>query len=199
MGELVDRLKRIITLTNQLIKTASQQLTEDPAADANGGLSHSLYLDLRFLAIAKYVHSGDADAFRKLMRRAIDTRAALWERARKGEPISRSLLSLTDFSLMSESLMVGDEKVVNRVTELMGKDRELEERETHPHTRRMAECFKVFIQQLSSSYQQTVDNLRTETLKKANRAFEGYVRAFSAIADRNEAELSGALGDIVEV
>jgi len=180
MSKLIERLPILHQERNEFLSMLCLN-AQDKEKDKNGSASASFSNSLRFIGVSEYVLNTDVNSFKSNLIEAARIRYQLFLRFNKGEPISKSYLSMLSYKALFNALAAGEFDLARELATLMGGREEIEKEFDHPFDYNLGYALKSFVLNDRSQMEKWSSEFSKICDKKENSDFRGYALIFEAI------------------
>ncbi len=154
---------------------------------------------LRSAGVFEYIVNKDRTKFQAMVGESLRIELAFFERAKQGEPIDSSCLSLRAYREVLDALAIGDTVLASAFARYLGtydlpKKKKLE----LPFDRCFGYAVRAFVLRDESEIPSRLDTFSKECEKKRTSSFRGYALVLSAILSGSASDLSDGFVELLK-
>ena len=180
MSNIINRLEHLLEIEKEdlpFLRSNAEKIQNDPKGSSLAIIANSL----RFIGVSEYVLNTDVNSFKSNLIEAARIRYQLFLRFNKGEPISKSYLSMLSYKSLFNALAAGEFDLARELATLMGGREEIEKEFDHPFDYNLGYALKSFVLNDRSQMEKWSSEFSKICDKKENSDFRGYALIFEAI------------------
>ncbi len=170
----------------------------DPARNAEGGMTSMLIGDLRDIAVTAYTLRKDKAEFLTKLSESAAKKLILFERHEKGEPIDNSYVAMLSYEHLFDALAAGNFDLARRLATHMGGRDAIEKEHDHPFDYALGYTLKSFVLNDRPAMEKWTAVFESECMKSENKDFQGYPMVFKGVLDKDASKVKEGFDLIIK-
>jgi hypothetical protein len=194
---LIDRLAQVVTIHEELLPLHRSRIG-DPAHDGRGTETRAAAGSLRTIAVSRFVLGHDAAQFRQMLAESVTLVISLFDRAKKGEPIDESYLTVLEYQSVLDALAAQRFELATQLASHLKGCGKLDRKYCHRFDRAIGYALLAVLTD-SADAERLSSKFVAYFTGKGNKSLHGYASFLLGTANRDAALVNDSVQEILRV